>query len=52
MIDVIVYSCRYGHKHVPAEPRKFTSKVKNAQEAHEAIRPTDINRLPCMYHNM
>ncbi|MBL8915152.1 MAG: type I DNA topoisomerase [Archangium sp.] len=29
----------YGEKFVPAEPRIYTRKVKNAQEAHEAIRP-------------
>ncbi|WP_130866281.1 type I DNA topoisomerase [Acidipropionibacterium timonense] len=29
----------YGRDHVPAKPRVYTSKVKNAQEAHEAIRP-------------
>lgn len=29
----------YGSDHVPAKPRIYTSKVKNAQEAHEAIRP-------------
>lgn len=38
---------RYGEDYVPAEKRVFVSKVKNAQEAHEAIRPTDIFRLPC-----
>ncbi|KAI5060403.1 hypothetical protein GOP47_0024823 [Adiantum capillus-veneris] len=37
---------RYGDKYVPTEYRKFNSKVKNAQEAHEAIRPTDVYRLP------
>ncbi|MCO5572636.1 hypothetical protein L7F22_026394 [Adiantum nelumboides] len=37
---------RYGDKYVPAEYRRFKSKVKNAQEAHEAIRPTDVYRLP------
>lgn len=31
---------------LPDKPRQYTSKVKNAQEAHEAIRPTDINRRP------
>jgi DNA topoisomerase-1 len=29
----------YGAEHVPAQPRAYSSKVKNAQEAHEAIRP-------------
>ncbi len=29
----------YGPPYVPAKPRVYTSKVKNAQEAHEAIRP-------------
>jgi DNA topoisomerase-1 len=29
----------YGDRYVPAEPRQYTRKVKNAQEAHEAIRP-------------
>ena len=36
----------YGAKYVPAEPRVFKSKAKNAQEAHEAIRPTDLSRRP------
>ncbi|KAH9798440.1 Omega-protein [Citrus sinensis] len=40
---------RYGSHHAPEEgPRKYFKKVKNAQEAHEAIRPTDIRRLPAM----
>lgn len=30
----------YGQEYVPAKPRTYRSKVKNAQEAHEAIRPT------------
>jgi DNA topoisomerase I len=29
----------FGAKYLPAQPRTYTSKVKNAQEAHEAIRP-------------
>ena len=37
---------KYGHNYVPAQPRVYTSKAKNAQEAHEAIRPTDLFRLP------
>jgi len=38
---------QYGQEYVPAEPRTFRSKVKNAQEAHEAIRPAgDRIRTP------
>ncbi|TAJ34676.1 MAG: type I DNA topoisomerase, partial [Reyranella sp.] len=37
---------RYGQSYVPASPRVYTSKAKNAQEAHEAIRPTDLFRAP------
>jgi len=36
----------YGDRFVPGVPRKYTTKAKNAQEAHEAIRPTDPSRLP------
>ena len=36
----------YGDTYMPQVPRKYTTKQKNAQEAHEAIRPTDITRLP------
>ncbi|MCW2497101.1 type I DNA topoisomerase [Jatrophihabitans sp.] len=37
----------YGDAYVPAEPRQYTRKVKNAQEAHEAIRPAgDSFRTP------
>ncbi|KAJ4707637.1 DNA topoisomerase [Melia azedarach] len=39
---------RYGSEYAPESPRKYFKKVKNAQEAHEAIRPTDIRRLPAM----
>jgi hypothetical protein len=43
----LLFACRYGEEYVPSQKRQFTSRVKNAQEAHEAIRPTDINCLPC-----
>jgi DNA topoisomerase-1 len=36
----------FGPDYVPAAPREYTSKAKNAQEAHEAIRPTDIGLTP------
>lgn len=39
--------CRYGQNFVPQSPPKYYKKVKNAQEAHEAIRPTDVRKLPC-----
>ena len=36
---------RHGSAYVPEKPRKFRTRAKNAQEAHEAIRPTDPGRL-------
>jgi len=36
----------YGRDYVPAAPRRYQTKTKNAQEAHEAIRPTDLSRHP------
>jgi DNA topoisomerase I len=36
----------YGPDYLPAAPREYTSKAKNAQEAHEAIRATDVGRTP------
>ncbi len=41
-----VIAKEYGERFVPKVPRKYTTKAKNAQEAHEAIRPTDLSRLP------
>jgi DNA topoisomerase-1 len=47
-----IASCRYyidrvyGMKYLPESPRIYKSPAKNAQEAHEAIRPTDMNRRP------
>ncbi|MEM5477431.1 type I DNA topoisomerase [Pacificibacter sp. AS14] len=37
---------RYGDKYVPASPRVYKNKAKNAQEAHECIRPTELNKGP------
>src|SRR5205807_2842450 len=36
----------FGPRYVPGEPRVYRSPAKNAQEAHEAIRPTDLARKP------
>lgn len=37
---------KYGDQYLPKSPRVYKSKSKNAQEAHEAIRPTDISLTP------
>ncbi|MDG2156074.1 MAG: type I DNA topoisomerase [Gammaproteobacteria bacterium] len=37
---------RYGKKNLPTEPNVYKSKSKNAQEAHEGVRPTSIMRTP------
>jgi len=36
----------FGDRYVPEKPRFYATKAKNAQEAHEAIRPTDFGRSP------
>jgi DNA topoisomerase-1 len=36
----------FGANYLPAAPREYTSRAKNAQEAHEAIRPTEVGRRP------
>ena len=36
----------YGREYVPEKPRFYSTKAKNAQEAHEAIRPTSLARNP------
>ena len=41
-----VISDRFGPAYVPEQPRYYKTKVKNAQEAHEAIRPTNLTRHP------
>ena len=37
---------RFGESYLPNQPRVFKRKVKGAQEAHEAIRPTSVSREP------
>ncbi|NQW11859.1 MAG: type I DNA topoisomerase [Alphaproteobacteria bacterium] len=37
---------KYGDQYLPNTPRASSSRAKNAQEAHEAIRPTDVARTP------
>jgi DNA topoisomerase-1 len=39
-------SAKFSAKYLPASPRRFTKKVKLAQEAHEAVRPTRAQREP------
>jgi DNA topoisomerase I len=41
-----VITARFGADNLPEEPRRYTTKAKNAQEAHEAIRPTSATRHP------
>jgi len=36
----------FGKEYVPGQAREYKTKAKNAQEAHEAIRPTDLTRRP------
>src|SRR5919107_21781 len=36
----------FSPDYVPAAPREYSSKAKNAPEAHEAIRPTDVQNTP------
>ncbi len=42
---------KYGSKYLPELPRIYKSKSKNAQEAHEAIRPTDMSLIPELLSN-
>ncbi len=37
---------RYGQESLPDKPRTYTTKARNAQEAHEAVRPTSAARIP------
>jgi hypothetical protein len=40
----------YGARYLPENTRRYSSKAKNAQEAHEAVRPTDFHLRPEDYH--
>lgn len=52
MAPEAISSCRnviekeFGSLYLPRVPRKYSTKAKNAQEAHEAVRPTDMSRKP------
>jgi DNA topoisomerase-1 len=37
---------RFGDRYLPDSPRQYRTKAKNAQEAHECVRPTDMRRSP------
>ncbi len=41
---------RFGKEYVPSSPRVYKNKAKNAQEAHECIRPTDMGADPDSLH--
>lgn len=41
-----VISDQFGDSYVPQSPRVYKTKAKNAQEAHEAVRPTELSRRP------
>jgi len=41
-----VIGAEFGDRFVPEKPRSYSAKAKNAQEAHEAVRPTDFRRRP------
>ncbi|MCB1452132.1 MAG: type I DNA topoisomerase [Rhizobiaceae bacterium] len=42
----------FGDRYLPEKPRHYSTKAKNAQEAHEAIRPTDFTRTPDQMRGM
>ncbi len=52
MSNEAIAACRklidrdFGGRYLPEKPRLYKTKAKNAQEAHEAIRPTDVRRKP------
>jgi DNA topoisomerase I len=45
-----VIKARFGDKALPPQPRQYKTKSKNAQEAHEAVRPTAAARDPASVH--
>src|SRR6185436_5574996 len=47
-----VIEADYGRQYVPGAPRRYHNKQKNAQEAHEAIRPTDLACRPSEIRKM
>ncbi|MEM9123200.1 MAG: type I DNA topoisomerase, partial [Pseudomonadota bacterium] len=47
-----VIGTEFGDKYLPDAPRYYKNKAKNAQEAHEAIRPTSLARLPKSLKNL
>ena len=40
---------QYGVKYTPSSPNQFQTRARAAQEAHEAIRPTDVSRTPKVF---
>jgi len=46
-----VIADKYDSQYVPGKPKFYKNKSKNAQEAHEAVRPTDLARLPASVAN-
>ncbi|MDR1475105.1 MAG: type I DNA topoisomerase [Holosporales bacterium] len=46
-----VINKNFGEKYLPKSPKIFQNKVKNAQEAHEAVRPTNVALLPSQLQN-
>ena len=39
-------TARYGSEYLPAKPPVYRTRSKSAQEAHEAVRPTGVKRIP------
>lgn len=41
-----IIKTKFGEQYIPEKPRYYKNKAKNAQEAHEAIRPTNLSKTP------